>query len=169
MQPGEDFDDFCRREYGRLVAALTRHTGEAFLAEELAHEALIRAGDRWSRVGQLDAPVGWCFHVGVNLARSVFRRRGAERRARARLGAQRAPAPFAADDAEPELAAALSGLPDPQRKAVVMRHVLGMTPAEMAATCGTTEEAIRARTSRGLRTLRVELGAATTQQGAVDA
>jgi DNA-directed RNA polymerase specialized sigma24 family protein len=84
IDPGE-FSRFCADAHPQLVAALTYQCGDRFLAEELAQEALVRAGDRWDRVGTLDSPVGWAFRVGVNLAASTFRRRGAERRAMARM------------------------------------------------------------------------------------
>ena len=44
-----DFEAFCVDAHPRLVAGLAFHCGDRFLAEELAHEALIRAGDHDSR------------------------------------------------------------------------------------------------------------------------
>lgn len=79
---------FCRREYPRLVGALSLYCGDADVAEELAQEALIRAADRWPHVGQMDAPGAWVYRVGMNLCGSWFRRKRAERRANARVGAE---------------------------------------------------------------------------------
>lgn len=48
-------------------------------------------------------------------------------------------------------------LPDVQCQTVVLRFVEGLSAAEVAAVIGTTEEAVRAATYRGLKNLRVIL------------
>ena len=58
---------------------------------------------------------------------------------------------------EDELRAALNELPDDQRDAVVGRVAGGLEYAELAGRFGASEEAVRARVSRGLRALRLRL------------
>jgi RNA polymerase sigma-70 factor, ECF subfamily len=52
---------------------------------------------------------------------------------------------------------ALAALPDEQRKVVVLRHVVGLTPGEIADCMGRTESSIHGLHHRGRRALQVEL------------
>src|SRR4051794_33589310 len=76
----DDVDGFCRREWPRLVGALSLFTGDADLAEELAQETLARVCRDWRRVSQLAAPGAWAHRVAINLARSHFRHRAVAQR-----------------------------------------------------------------------------------------
>lgn len=53
--------------------------------------------------------------------------------------------------------AALSGLPDPQRTAVVLRHVADLPIADIAAATGRAEGTVKSDISRGLDRLRTAL------------
>jgi RNA polymerase sigma-70 factor (ECF subfamily) len=53
--------------------------------------------------------------------------------------------------------AALATLPDEQRQVVIMRHVIGLTPGEIADRMGRTEGSIHGLHHRGRRALRREL------------
>jgi RNA polymerase sigma-70 factor (ECF subfamily) len=55
------------------------------------------------------------------------------------------------------LRAALSSLPEEQREVVVMRHVLGLAPPEIAAQTGRSESSIHGLHHRGRKALRHEL------------
>ena len=153
----DGYEAFCAAAWPRLVGALAHHTGDRLLAEELAQESLVRAGDRWDRVRTMESPVGWCFRVGANLGASWFRRRGAERRARARHGVVDTPA---APDPVGAAAVrdALALLTPAQRETVVLRHLLGLGVTETATTLGISPTAVRTRDSRGLAVLRDRLG-----------
>lgn len=147
---------FCAREHGRLVGALHVYTGDRDLAYELAQEALARACRDWAKVSRMEAPGAWAHRVAMNLAHSFFRRRGAERRARARLTRERRPA-----DADPVDAVALRGaiarLPRRQRQAVVLRYFTQLSVAEAATAMGCRPGTVRALTSQGLEALRGHL------------
>jgi RNA polymerase sigma-70 factor (ECF subfamily) len=60
---------------------------------------------------------------------------------------------------------ALSELPDPQREIVVLRHVAGLSPREIAERLGRSEDSVHGLHHRGRRALQ----AALTQAGAVPA
>ena len=62
-----------------------------------------------------------------------------------------------AEDLREPLALALGELPADQRGAVIGRVGLGLGYERLAEASGTTEEALRARVSRGLRALRIRL------------
>ena len=64
-----------------------------------------------------------------------------------------------------ELRQALEQLPDDQREVLILRHVVGMSPVEIADTLGKTESSVHGLHHRGRRTLKAsltELGAAPT-------
>lgn len=71
-------------EHPRLVRALALYTGDAAWGEELAQEALVQVIRKWEDVAQMAAPGAWAHRVGLNLAKSGFRRRQAAARARRR-------------------------------------------------------------------------------------
>lgn len=147
-----DFERFCEDVWPRLVAALAHYTGDARLAEEFAQDALIRAGDRWARVGHMRSPAGWTFRVGANLAHSHFRRRAAERRALQRHGPPDESQPDPADALAVQRA--LQDLPDRQRQAVVLRYYLDLSPDEAGEVLGVSGQAVRNLTHRAIATLR---------------
>jgi RNA polymerase sigma-70 factor (ECF subfamily) len=55
------------------------------------------------------------------------------------------------------LRTALKSLPEEQREVVVLRHVVGLTPPEIAAQTGRTESSIHGLHHRGRKALRQEL------------
>jgi RNA polymerase sigma-70 factor, ECF subfamily len=63
----------------------------------------------------------------------------------------------AAIDRSQLLRDALAALPDEQRSVVVLRHVVGLTPGEIAERLGRTESSIHGLHHRGRRALQVEL------------
>jgi RNA polymerase sigma factor (sigma-70 family) len=148
------FERFCAEAHPRLSAALGHHLGDPWLGEELAQEALVRAGDRWDRVKTMDSPLGWCFRVGTNLGRSQLRRRRAERRALTRHGARTDR--YTDADTPDRLAVrdALAQLTVPQRRAVLLRYYLGLNSVEAASVVGGSPQAVRAQLHRGLTALR---------------
>jgi RNA polymerase sigma-70 factor, ECF subfamily len=60
-------------------------------------------------------------------------------------------------DRASSLRAALDSLPEEQRNVVVMRHVIGLTPPEIAAQLGRSESSIHGLHHRGRRALQQEL------------
>lgn len=154
MGTTDDMERFCASAYPQLVGALAHHFGDATLAEDLAQDALVRACDRWETVGDLESPVGWAYRVGVNLGNSWFRRRAAERRARARHG----PTDQLHRDRDVAdrlaVAEALQQLTRQQREAVVLRHFLGLSTHEAAEVMGSTPGAVRGLTHRASHVLR---------------
>jgi RNA polymerase sigma factor (sigma-70 family) len=152
------FDAFCVATYPRLVAALGHVVGDPAVAEELAQEALVRAYQRWGRVSQLDSPLGWTVHVGTNLGSSHLRRRVLARRADRRLAGD-APTEHIDPDATDAVAVreAMAALSLPQREAVVLRFVIGLTAVEAGRVLSIEPGAVRARTHRALGVLRGRL------------
>lgn len=155
---------FCAAAYPQLVGALAHHTGDVFLGEELAQEALLRACRRWSHVRGLTSPVGWTYRVGANLAASTFRRRAAEQRANRRATQQPSEARTPATAEHLAVREALRSLTPGQRQAVVLPHYFGLSAAETAALVGGTGEGVRALTHRGVAALRASLSDTDVEQ-----
>lgn len=156
--PDATFEAFCASAYPRLVAALGHVVGDRAVAEELAQEALVRAHQRWRRVSQLGSPLGWAVHVGTNLARSHLRRRVLARRVDLQLAVD-VPTEHIDPDTADAVAVreAMAALSLPQREAVVLRFVIGLTAVETGRVLGIEPAAVRARTHRALRVLRDRL------------
>ncbi len=145
---------FCRAIRDRLVGSLTLFCGDRAVAEELAQEALVRAWERWDRVGTMASPEAWTYRTAFNLASSWGRRRSAERRAHRRLGPSD---PLAVTPDTPTIEAvrdAVGALPPKQRAAVVCRFYLTMTVAETAETLGCAQGTVKSATHQALANLR---------------
>lgn len=153
MTIDDDLAAFCEREHGTLVGVLSLYVGDRYVAEELAQDALVRLCQHWPRVRGMANPSGWLTHVAMNLARSMFRRRSAARRAMARHGDDVAPP---APDTASDLAVrdAVAGLAPRMREAVIHRYFLGASVAETAAAMGCAEGTVKALTHKALAALR---------------
>src|ERR1700721_2849237 len=83
MRPQEserEFDHFYEVVHRPLVGQAYLLTGDLEWAEDLVQETLVRAWQRWDRVGQLQDPHGWARQVLHNLAVSHLRRRTVQQR-----------------------------------------------------------------------------------------
>ncbi|WP_370325323.1 RNA polymerase sigma factor [Euzebya sp.] len=139
-----------------LVAAVTLYVGDRGVAEELAQEAMARALVDWSRVRARDRPEAWVYRVAFNLARSRWRRRGAERRAYARHGATG----DASVDHGPQTTTAVvvreavAALPPRYRQVVACRYLADLSVADTAVAMGCAEGTVKSLTYKALATLR---------------
>jgi len=138
-----DVRQFLMTEYPRIVAGLALATGNRAVAEDAVQEALARAWERSERGQRIESLGAWVTVVATNLTRSAFRRRMAERRARARLRGSSGGATSAGSliDAEEraDVERALATLSRRQREAVVLRYYLDLSVVEVAAALGVSE------------------------------
>ncbi|MFO7548511.1 MAG: RNA polymerase sigma factor [Acidimicrobiia bacterium] len=153
------FPDVVRLLQDDVVSGLRRLHGPE--AEDLAQEALIRAyralrGYEPERIRSLRLR-GWIWTIALNLGRNRVR------------DASRRPVPVPledrhpVEDPDPVDAGAwdrrMAGLPLAQRQAVVLRHVVGLTYAEIAGATGRPEGTVKADVHRGLERLRATMEA----------
>lgn len=153
----DELGEFCRREQLRLIGLLSLYVGDRVIAEELSQDAFVRVCQHWERVRGMANRRAWLNRVALNLASSWFRRRAAERRARAKREV-RSPPPVQTDESERVIAAdqirrAVSSLPDRQRTALILRFYEDMSVAEAAAFMGCAEGTVRALTHQAKNNL----------------
>jgi RNA polymerase sigma-70 factor (ECF subfamily) len=169
----KDLDDgfavLVRHEERVVYSVALRVTGTHQDAEDLAAETFLRAyralrGFSSDRVREL-RPRPWLLTITINTWRNTLRDR-ARRPATVltadlpECGADGAGVEQLAERAEVqrELGALLARLPAPQRAAVVLRHVAGMSICEVAEALGCPEGTAKSHVSRGLAALRAHRG-----------
>ncbi|WP_203580819.1 RNA polymerase sigma factor [Microbacterium hibisci] len=158
-----------REESARIVAALTRHTGDFAWAEDLAQEALVEALASWPASGIPDNPGAWLMSVAKRRAIDGWRRR--ERLAQREpmfvteaLAAETSdPVP---DDADPDridddvlrlvFVACHPVLAPQARLALTLRTVAGLTTEQIARALLMTVPTVQQRIVRAKRQLAAE-------------
>ena len=151
------FDELFARHWSRAHRAACLVCRDADAAEDVAQEAFlaaIRALDRFDR----RRPFGpWLHRIVVNRAIDHTRARALRREvAGAHVPEPVAPEPTTPDD---ELMEALGALGPEQRAVVVLRHLLGYTPGEIADLLDLPRGTVNSRLRRGLDTLAAGLAA----------
>ncbi|WP_327292229.1 RNA polymerase sigma factor [Streptomyces sp. NBC_01198] len=133
------------QEWGRVVAAVIRQTGDWSLAEECAQDAFERALERWPRDGVPRRPGAWLTTTARNRALDRLRR-AANESVKLREAARLAPEPvrpappdeLPPDDAVPDDRLRLiftcchPALPLPAQVALTLRTLTGLSTAEIA-------------------------------------
>lgn len=149
------------RKLPRLLGLAGRMLGDQAEAEDVAQEAFLRAwkqAPNW-RPGQARFDT-WLHRVALNLCYDRLRRR---REIAVETPPERpdeGPAPdrgLQARDVGDRVAAAMRGLPDRQREAIVLCHYQELSNIEAAGLMGVSVEALESLLSRGRRALRSAL------------
>src|SRR6266850_1425033 len=81
-------DAVWRIESARLIAGLTRMVGDVGLAEDLAHDALVVALERWPESGVPENPGAWLMATAKRRAIDLLRKRKRDTRKHEELGAE---------------------------------------------------------------------------------
>lgn len=149
-----EFDRFFGSEYGRVVRSLTLALGDQGRAEEAAEEAIAHASRRWRSVGVMDRPGAWVYVVALR----------AERRRLSRAARQDSNLAVAVDPDGEEgmvdglwVTAALDGLTDRQRLAVVLRYYADLSLADTAEAMGCALGTVKATLHAALGRMRVAM------------
>jgi RNA polymerase sigma-70 factor (ECF subfamily) len=161
------FPDLVRVLQNDVFSGALRMTGNRADAEEIAQESFVRAyralaGYPAERIRALRLR-GWVWTIAANLCRN--RARAAARRPEAPL-----PDPGAlsdrtmgpeeaalASETRDRLAASVKALPWPQRAAVVLRHVVGLSYREIADALDRPPGTVKSDVNRGLARLRTSV------------
>lgn len=148
---GARFEDFYRGSSPEVFRTLTVVLRDRELAQEATDEAMARAYERWSKVSGYENPTGWVYRVALNWARSRLRKRGRERTIHHEPSLWLDPMP------DPELDAAVAGLPLHQREVIVFRFLLDMTQDQISEALEIPVGTVKSRLHRALETLRKEV------------
>jgi RNA polymerase sigma-70 factor (ECF subfamily) len=127
---------------------------QAHDAEDITHNVFVKLLRGLDRYEERESPFSaWLLQVARNAALDHVRRR------RTIPSGQVQPAPFAERNPETAdtLRDAFETLPDQQRVVLFLRHVVGLSPGEIAARLDKTERAVRNLHYRGRGALEAEL------------
>jgi RNA polymerase sigma-70 factor (sigma-E family) len=147
-----DLDDLYVRHAPGAVRLAALITGDADLAQDIAHDAFLRSVGRFRHLRQPEAFDAYLRRAVVNACTSHFRRRKVEAAyvRRARLTPVDEPDHGRRD----ELRAALSALPARQRAAVVLRYYADLSEQQAGEALGCSTPAVRSMVARAMETLR---------------
>jgi RNA polymerase sigma-70 factor (sigma-E family) len=132
--------------------------GDRALAEDLVQEAFARFVGRLGHLRNPDAFGSYLRRTIVNLSRSHFRRRTVERTYLQRVMANPEPDPTPESELDERIHEALLRLPDRQRAALVLRFYEDLSEGQAAQILRRRPGTVRSLVSRGMKTLRSELG-----------
>jgi RNA polymerase sigma-70 factor, ECF subfamily len=141
----------------RLAGVILRDPAEA---EDAVHDAGVQAWLHFAELRDASKADAWFDRIVVNECRARLRRRKIAPitlgELPERAGGRDA---FGAADDRDALRSALARLDPDHRIAVVLRHVDGLTPAEIAERTGTREGTVKSRLHYALREMRATLEA----------
>ncbi|MDG6104358.1 sigma-70 family RNA polymerase sigma factor [Dactylosporangium aurantiacum] len=150
------FDECYRATVRRLVQYAYAMCGDAEVAQDLAHEAYLRAWQRRRRLAGYEDLEAWLRLVVTRLSADRWRRLAVHRRTLARLRPP-PPAPPPSDDTV-LLVRALREIPARQRQAVVLHYLVGLSVADVATEIGTSAGTVKSWLARGRAALGAHLG-----------
>ena len=155
---GQKLDDVVRAQLPGLLRYATVLTGDGQTAADLVQEVLLRAHQRWTRIGTMARPDLYLRRMVTNEHLS-WRRTWYVRTVRATAddvlalhsGTHDGHQDVADQDAVWRHVALL---PPRQRTVLVLRYYEGLTDPEIASVLGTSAATVRSHASRALTTLR---------------
>jgi RNA polymerase sigma-70 factor (ECF subfamily) len=161
----EAFDALHDAFHARLFNFLARMANSRDVAEDRADEVWLRVVEHGRRLQPDTRLAPWLFTIARHLCASHRRSRMVEdAHAPGLIGlwpsgsSDRSPLEAVeATEARRRLVAALAALPAASREVLLLVGVEGMAPAEAAAVCGVTPEAMRQRLHRARRLLSRQL------------
>ncbi len=162
MVPETAFERFYETHRDRLVATLHGSVVDLDLCASAVDEAMTRAFAQWSRIGHHPEPAAWVFVTARNVARKQLRRGQRYRavsfddRAAAVVGAVSVDA-AGRDGVGGEVWSVVAELPERQREAVVLRHLLGLTERGVGEVMGVTRGTVSSTLRDAYHTLGVAL------------
>lgn len=157
VEATSDFDTWVAARGPGLLRLAYTLAGNAADAEDVVQEALARALPRWERISRVEDVDAYVRRMVVNAHTSWWRKFRRRETPVEQVRDSVVPAPEAGAD-RGRVWAACRELPEPQRTAVVLRYYEQLEYAEIAELTGVREGSVRSRVSRGLATLREQVG-----------
>jgi RNA polymerase sigma factor (sigma-70 family) len=161
VDPLEAFGLFYKDNSGPVFRALLAGTLNRAAAEDATAEAFARALAHWDTVASHPNPKAWVLRVAWNHHRSSWRRWEARWSVD-----QQEPSPQPAESwVDPDLVAAIRGLPRGQREVIVLVAFGELTPTEIAGVLGRAVGTVRSQLFRARMALRQILADASGPEG----
>lgn len=155
-----DYDQFVTDRLDQLLRYATALTCDKHLAQDIVQDVLLRARQKWARIGALEVPYLYLKRMVTNDYLS-WRRRRAAREVLTGHGGFDEVGPVVADHAERHaerdaMRALIAALPRKQRAAVVLRYYEDSSDEEIASVLKCSAGTVRSNISRALAKLRVQ-------------
>jgi RNA polymerase sigma-70 factor, ECF subfamily len=147
MRDAQSFDEFYLASVRRLTSHVHAMTGNLADAEDIVQEAFAKAWQHWGKVSGYTDPEGWVRTVAFRHRISVWRKATSRRTAHRRHGPPGDEPALSPDYVA--IVTALRKIPQAEREAIVLHHIVGLTVDEIAAETGTPAGTIKARLHRG--------------------
>ena len=147
MSGTDDFDAFYHATNRRLLQQMYAMTGNLADAQDCVQEAYARAWQHWGTVQQADDPAAWVRTVAWRIAASRWRKAKGGIKAMIRHGAADHGLEPSPDNVA--LVSALRRIPEAQRRAIVLHHLVGLSVEDVAHETGAPSGTVKARLSRG--------------------
>jgi len=149
----------------RFIESLVR---EEHLSEEITHHIFDHLITTIGKYEPQEVPfVAWIMRVARNAALDNMRARRVIPREEVRLAESGRAKPEVSVGRGRDLRSALEQLPEDQREVLILKHIAGLTPLEIAATLEKSESSIHALHHRGRRTLQARLAELNEHQHAL--
>ncbi len=148
----EAFDELFTRHWPAAHRAAYLVLHDAAAAEDVAQEAFLSALRALERFDRRRPFAPWLHRIVVNRAIDHARSRALRREVRADAPPEPEPPPTG-EDSHGDVLAALGALAVEQRAVVVLRHLLGYSPGEIARMLDLPRGTVNSRLRRGLDTL----------------
>jgi RNA polymerase sigma-70 factor (ECF subfamily) len=145
------FDEFYAASFRRVVGQVYAMTGGLAEAEDAVQEAFARAWQHWNKVSGYTSPEAWVRSVAYRISVSAWRRARTRARAHERDGAPGDVPGLGPDHLA--LTAALRRVSADQRRALVLRYLVGLSIEEIAEETAVPTGTVKARLSRGRKAL----------------
>jgi RNA polymerase sigma-70 factor (sigma-E family) len=168
-EPELDADQAVARLYAthqqplmRLATLLVR---DAATAEDVVQDAFVAMRGAWQRLGDAEKALAYLRQAVVNRSRSVLRNRTVTGKNMPQAPSDIPGGEHGALDllGSPVARAALRGLPERQREAIVLRYYTDLDEDQIAAAMRISRGAVKSHTARGLSALRAALEQAASQ------
>jgi RNA polymerase sigma-70 factor (ECF subfamily) len=148
-----EFDMFYRESSRRLYGQAYVLTGSREAAEDLAHEAFLRACKHWPRIAEYEGPEAWTRRVLHNLCIDSWRRA----QPRVPEAPDSVPSSVEIPTHHLQLAEAKRSLPGRQARALLLHDGLGMSIAETAGDLGVPEGTVTSWLTRSRKIVAARL------------
>jgi len=149
-----DLEDLYVRHTPAAIRVAYLITGDADLAQDVAHDAFLRAVGRFRHLRQSEAFEAYLRRAVVNACTSHFRHRTVEASYVRREGRVAGTVDEPDQGRRDELRGALRALPERQRAAVVLRYYADLSEEQTGEALRCSPAAVRSMVARAMETLR---------------